>query len=1043
MKYHPFSQNTVLSALCVAVLSANPFLPTNAIAADTTADSLTVVLGSDTLSVKRLYSLAYPAYEVAIDSSLKQQGQASSGTNESVQNGLEATGSISRGIQVSSNASVSLQSNMYLKIKGTLSENYSVSGVLTDKTSPLQPVGNTRRLNDFDRVIINIDGPALHASIGDIDLKRKNGRFGRFERSIEGISLNAIRGKTSVNSAVGFSYGTYHLLQLQGKDGKQGPYRLIGKNDEKFIIVLAGSESVRIDDQPLQRGEDADYTIDYNAAEIHFTQKRILSSNSRISIEFEYVPDIYLTSYSFGKQLISGGVSIGNPENSPLYLSAAWHQLEDDKNNPLGSVEKDELGSVFSGLGDDVNTAFVSTIIPDSVNGKYADILGVLVYTHDYPGQFSVDFNYVGLERGEYRRVFTADDSYYVYDQANGEYLPVKQYNAPQSTSVFSINSMVRKDNLLLKVDLGISRNVQNAYSNAMNTKSRVGWDTQLGTTKKNFGFQVGDKHYDPGFISHDALETSEYYRKWRVSQRLDEQEDLKYGSLRIGQSKRDHFSAEISQFSRSSVSMGNLIELSSRTDPTRRIRSNMKSTIARFDTVYNQYHSAGISVETGRLLTRFLLDIEDASSSPIYQQNDHLISGLGLTYKSSPNDSINLDFNQRLDYKNMFGDVSFLQADIIEQWSDRRRDLAASYYFSKLLNSRGGVQAKYREHQTESGSVSKYYLGKLEVSGKTLNQRVKFQETYLIDEEHIPKYDYHYLEVDTGYGDYSYDPYIKDYIPLSGGRYIRQRVFSDIEEQVRKFENKSRLEYTSTGFTRPKSSGIKSSVGYESRLKLQVDNGTVIQSQSAFLLNVDYRLGNSVGFQRHRYSGRVTDNSSLLYNYGAENNAFVTQNIETNFLWNAQSLSTLGFEYEERQREIEYNLLATEDWRSFRPFIQHTYTHSSTQKLILGVKYSRVQDLRLDKSYSESFLEIDHNLRVKRRGRFDQKMSYSIIQADVEGIPYSVFSGRQPGENWKYNLNGRYIFSSLFQMSLNYSIQKRGENRSEQFLRLEGRTHF
>ena len=194
---------------------------------------------------------------------------------------------------------------MYLKIKGNLNDDYSVSGVLTDKTSPLQPIGNTRRLNDFDRVMVAIDGPALNAAIGDIDLQLNNGKFGKVDRSIEGVTFRANSHRGSLSGALGFSYGKYHLLQIQGKNGKQGPYRLTGKEGEKFIIVLAGSEKIKLDDQLLVRGEDFDYIIDYNAAEIHFTQNNILSSNSRISIEFEYVPDIYLSSYSFGKQFTS------------------------------------------------------------------------------------------------------------------------------------------------------------------------------------------------------------------------------------------------------------------------------------------------------------------------------------------------------------------------------------------------------------------------------------------------------------------------------------------------------------------------------------------------------------------------------------------------------------------------------------------------------------------------------------------------------------------------------------------------------------------
>ncbi len=362
-----------------------------------TSDAITYISGGDTLRLKRIYSITYPEYVAEMDSIKADMIRESSPQPQ--ENELDAVGSITRGIQVSSNSSVSLQSSMYLKINGNLNDQYTVQGVLTDKTSPLQPIGNTRRLNDFERVMVQIDGPALHASIGDIDLRLSNGKFGKVDRSIEGISIQTKSKWGSIDGALGFSYGKYHLLQIQGKNGKQGPYRLSGKDGERFIIVLAGSEKIKLDDQLLIRGEDEDYVVDYNAAEIHFTQNHILSANSRISVEFEYVPDIYLASYSFGKQLMSGKVSVGNQIDSPVYISAAWQDIRDDQSNPLGNVEVDQLRNIFGNLSADRATVEISGVVSDTINGSYnMDDFGKLIYVGDHLGNYSVDFSFVGLQ---------------------------------------------------------------------------------------------------------------------------------------------------------------------------------------------------------------------------------------------------------------------------------------------------------------------------------------------------------------------------------------------------------------------------------------------------------------------------------------------------------------------------------------------------------------------------------------------------------------------------------------------------------------------
>ena len=101
------------------------------------------------------------------------------------------------------------------------------------------------------------------------------------------------------------------------------------------------------------------------------------------------------------------------------------------------------------------------------------------------------------------------------------------------------------------------------------------------------------------------------------------------------------------------------------------------------------------------------------------------------------------------------------------------------------------------------------------------------------------------------------------------------------------------------------------------------------------------------------------------------------------------------------------------------------------------------MEDAYLDQMYHEAYLTVDHKMRIGRRGSVDQKVMLSQIESDVAGIPYSIFSGRQPGKNWKYTVNARYTFSNRFQLSMNYSIQERGATEIEQFMRLEGRTHF
>ena len=933
---------------------------------------------------------------------------------------------------------------MFLKIKGNLSENYTVEGVLTDKTSPLQPIGNTRRLNDFERVLIQISGPDLNASIGDVDLKLNNGKFGKVDRSIEGISVEAKSQRGGIRGALGFSYGKNHLLQIQGKNGKQGPYRLSGKNGEKFIIVLGGSEKVKLDDQLLIRGEDYDYIIDYNAAEIYFTQNHILSANSRISIEFEYVPDIYLASYSFGKQLISGEVSLGNRTNSPFYISAAWQDIRDDKNNPLGNIEPEQLEQIFEPLGTSTNTTELSTVVPDTLNGSYdQDSTGILLYRGDHQGDYVVEFSFVGLERGMYRKENNAIESYFVYDSDFGEYLPANRYIAPQSLSVFSLSGHAQKASLDAYFDVGVSQDNKNLYSSAEVQTSKIAWDIDLGVNRPGFEIRWGDRQIETGYAAHDALESLEYYRRWHLSSRLDEAEHLSYGQLRIGQQNANYIKTSVATMERSGAAVGQQVQIESKSDQQVPLKAEYIAVLSNLDSSLSQDHAFKSSYRHGKLTTGVSLNLEDGSSSVIHVSNDHLESGINTSFEYSENQEVMISYIQRRDYRFSEPGRSIMNPDNFEKWIDHRQDWIADYKFANMLDSKGLLSLKFREHRSDSGTVKLYYLGKFQVSGQALDNRLNFQENFLLDEEHIPKFDYHYIEVDTGYGDFSFDPAIQDYIPLSGGRFIRQRLYSDREEQVRKFENKSRLEFTSDGFGKLERVAYRSRLGHEFRLKQEIQSQKDIQSQSMLSFTLDFQTGRSRNLTQLGYSGKTNHNSSTLYNYGAEENEFTSHGLDGNVIWNSAHQSKTGIVFESRKRALEYNPLATEQWISTRPFYNHLIKLSTQQKLEMDVTYSLVNDEQLDKTYAESLLKLNHSLRFKRRGRVDQQMTLSRIVADVQSIPYSVFSGRQPGDNWKYSVNGRYTFSSMFQVSMNYSIQKRGDNQNEQYLRLEGRTHF
>jgi hypothetical protein len=78
--------------------------------------------------------------------------------------------------------------------------------------------------------------------------------------------------------------GAIREEHFTGIEGSQGPYKLRDKW-QLYVLVISGSERVYVNGL-LLRGENNDYTIDYNAGEITFLLFTISSKCS--AIEYQY-----------------------------------------------------------------------------------------------------------------------------------------------------------------------------------------------------------------------------------------------------------------------------------------------------------------------------------------------------------------------------------------------------------------------------------------------------------------------------------------------------------------------------------------------------------------------------------------------------------------------------------------------------------------------------------------------------------------------------------------------------------------------------------
>ncbi|MBN8702288.1 MAG: hypothetical protein J0M08_04435 [Bacteroidetes bacterium] len=331
--------------------------------------------------------------------------------------GLSKNGSIARGISFGNNQDVVVNSSLNLQVSGKLTENIDIALAATDNNIPIQPDGSTQQLQDFDRVYMQLSDKTSKLIVGDFPMSRPNSYFLNFNKKAQGLNFsnktNLGTEQKKINNTItatgAVSRGKFSRFKLQGIESNQGPYRLQGAENEPFIIVLSGTENVYIDGELLKRGQENDYIVDYNTAEITFTAKRQITKDKRIVVEFQYADKNYARSlFYLGDEL----------EFSKTKIGIHFFSEQDNKNQPLQQELSSNEKLLLSQIGDTLSKAITSGIDSAAFNNsevfyeKKDSVIGsqlfnaVYVYsTNSEKAKYRLTFSFVGAGNGNYEQI--------------------------------------------------------------------------------------------------------------------------------------------------------------------------------------------------------------------------------------------------------------------------------------------------------------------------------------------------------------------------------------------------------------------------------------------------------------------------------------------------------------------------------------------------------------------------------------------------------------------------------------------------------------
>ncbi len=473
--------------------------------------------------------------------------RASFGLDDIFGQNLQKSGSIVRGFTVGSNRDFTLNSGLRLQLAGKIASDIEVVAALTDENTPIQPEGTTQTLQEFDKVFVELRSTDVTTTLGDFNVDLVGTEFARLNRKLQGV-------KASANYRFGFSNGSvigsaattrgkFNTNQFQGLEAVQGPYRLLGRNNERQIIIIAGTERVYVNGEQQTRGETNDYTIDYSNGEITFTTRRLITYASRITIDFEY------SDRQFSRSMIAAQTSSNFFDDKAKVTLSFLHEA-DDPESPIDISITDSTRTILERAGDDRSKATMNSIVQVDSNGYYvkdsAIVNGTTYRYYRYaPGKnatYVLGFSYVGFGQGEYIR--QAVGVFVWKGPGAGDYQPVTFLPLPQLSQVFDVNLDLKPtSDLRVTGEFGASRfdaNRLSTFDDQDNRGHALNFEAAYaprnvtfgGTNIGSFEARIKERLVGKRFVPVDRATDIEFARKWGIEAIAVGDEETQEGSL-------------------------------------------------------------------------------------------------------------------------------------------------------------------------------------------------------------------------------------------------------------------------------------------------------------------------------------------------------------------------------------------------------------------------------------------------------------------------------------------------------------------------------
>jgi hypothetical protein len=960
---------------------------------------------------------------------------------------LRKSGSIIRGVSVGSNQGLTVDSGLRMQISGKLSDNIDVVASLTDQNTPIQPEGNTQTLREIDKVFVQVKSPHLRTTLGDYDLSLTGTQFTGYGRKLSGVMGQADYDNSKVTLSAGVSRGQFATNEFLGLEGNQGPYQLSTPEGQIDIIVLAGTERVWVDGEPMKRGESLDYVIEYGNGQITFARNRLITSDSRITVDFQYSDESFQRSFWAARgshQMWGGRVSIGT----------TFIRESDDSKNPISFVLSESALAALEAAGDDEAIVPGDTLVGE---GKGAYLLredGVFEFAGTGRGDHNVAFSFFGQGNGDYRNVGLGRYEY--VGEGLGSYLPFLILPKARKHNMTGLNlDLQPAESIQINSEIAFSQFDSNVYSaiddanNAGNAYA-VRWDLRpnelSGFGRIRVSGEVRRKNAD--FQDIDRTTAAEFNRKWNIENTgITREENVLELNGQYEPVNGVSVSTGIGRLSKSTAFESN------RWDVRARLNRNG---LPQLDYFVEQIDRSDNNLVTSSdwLRQRGRVNYALKFVEPIVEYEGEIRKDAGVDTNVSGFrfDSYTFGLNTN-PFKVLSATARFNVRDDKERiagvFEPKSIARTQSYGWSlqrwKSFDASASYTHRTRDFSNPEIQDTRTDLADLRLGYGPANRTVRSNIYYQISNTQIARQEEVFIEVEEGEGNYEFNQELGEFEPDPFGRFVRRLFVTKDFIPVVELRLRGDLKLTPGQWIGNRKGFLASILApVSTETFLRIDERTREPNVSRiYLLDLDYfrndstTVFGSLELRNDIYLWQNNREFSLRFRHRSReelNNQFVEggqdrnvreTSIRTVFQFNAQVTSQLETIHAEEDRLFKTGMREDRKVRSNQVDLDVTYRPVQRLELALKSGASLNRDVVQTPNTEANLISLAprSNYSLSQKGRLRAEIEWTRVTVSPPDrlIPYELTRGNRAGTTFRWNFSFEYRVSRNVQASLSY----------------------